>query len=203
MKDVPIPFNLSKNDRDRRGLPIPVIVYRDMKGVPHFTVDDTKTVNWVLSKKLCGLCGKPLKIGQMWLIGGPISSFLEDGMFAAPPAHEECARYAVQVCPYIAASNYSKLIEAKTLEIEAVHDTLDVHVDQMKPLRPLYFALARTSGIKLIETHDGSGRKHILPRRPWKEVEFWQNGKRIDRWQAEKIAETSDLPPSQLKWWPT
>ena len=69
MKDVPIPFNLSKNDRDRRGFPIPYIVYRDLSGVPHFTVDDVALVQKVLDKKLCGLCGKPLKTGQMWLIG--------------------------------------------------------------------------------------------------------------------------------------
>lgn len=202
MKDILIPFNLSKNDRDRRGLPIPFIVYRDMNGVPHFTVDDTRAVNLALSKKLCGLCGKPLKVGQMWLIGGPLSSFSEDGLFTVPPAHEECARYAVQVCPYIAASNYSNLIEDKTLKPEAVHDALQVHDDQIKPPRPLFFVLARTSGIKLIDPQDGSGKQHILPRRPWKEMEFWQIGKRISRAEAEKIIEASEISPDRLRWWP-
>jgi hypothetical protein len=202
VKDVPIPFNLSKNDRDRRGFPIPFIVYRDTMGVPHFTIDDVSKLDTVLSKKLCGLCGKPLKLGQMWLISGPGSCFLEEGMFTTPHAHEECARYAVQVCPYLAAPNYTKLIEAKTLNPEAVHDMARVHHDQITPPRPLFLVLARTSGIKLIDPHDGSGKKYILPRRPWKEVEFWQNGKRITQREAEKIAETSELPPSQLKWWP-
>lgn len=202
VKTVPIPLRLSKNDRDRRGLPIPYIVYRDKDGQPHFTVDDTKAVNWALSQKLCGLCGEPLQLGQMWLIGGPISSFLEDGMFATPPAHEECARYAVQVCPYIAASNYSNLIEAKTLKPQAIHDALGVHIDQIKPRRPLFFALTCTSQIKLIDAQDGSGRIHILPHRPWTQVEFWQNGSRIAQWQAQKLAEASEYPPRQLKWWP-
>jgi hypothetical protein len=201
VKDVPIPFNLFKNDRDHRGFPIPFIVYRDMRGVPHFTVDDTSAVNMALAKKLCGLCGKLLKVGQMWLIGGP-ASFLDDGMFTVPPAHEECARYAIQVCPFLAAPNYSKLIEGKTLKPEAVHDTASVHNDRITPPRPLFLVLARTSGIKLINTHDGYGKKHILPRRPWKDVQFWQNGKRIAKWEAEKIAQNSELPPSQLKWWP-
>lgn len=202
MNDVPIPFNLLKNDRDRRGLPIPFIVYRDTAGVAHFTIDDVGKIDLVLSKKLCGLCGKPLKLGQMWLIGGPASSFLDDGMFTVPHAHVECARYAVQVCPFLAAPNYSKLIEAKTLKPEAVHDMARVHNDRITPPRPLFLVLARTSGIKLIDPRDGSGKKYILPRRPWKEVEFWQNGKKITQGEAKKIAQTSGRPPDQLKWWP-
>jgi hypothetical protein len=200
--DIPIPFNLLTNDRDRRGLPIPFIVYRDMNGVPHFTVDNVSALNLVLAKRLCGLCGKPLKMGQMWLIGGPLSAFHEDGLYIEPPAHEECARYAVQVCPFIAASNYSRRIEAKTLKADSLHETAQIHDNQMAPPRPLFFALTRTSGIKLIDPQDGSGQHHIQPRRPWKEIEFWQNGERITQDNAQKIAETSELPPDQLKWWP-
>ena len=77
-----------------------------------------------------------------------------------------------------------------------------IHNDQITPTRPLFFVLALTSGIKLIDPLDGSGKKYILPRRPWKEIEFWQNGERIAQWEAEKIARASELPPSQLKWWP-
>ena len=203
MFDVPVPFNLSKNDRDRRGLPIPFIVYRDTDGVPHFTVDNLDAINKVLARKLCGLCGKPLKVGQMWLIGGPSSMFMEDGMFTSPPGHEDCARYAIQVCPYMAASNYSKLIEDKTLKPAAMHGNLAVHDNQIKPPRPLFFALARTSGVKLIEAEDGSGQKFILPRRPWKELEFWLNGKPITQAEAAKIAEASDLAPAKMKYWPS
>jgi hypothetical protein len=34
VKDVPITFDLRENDRDRRGLPIPFVVYRDMTVFP-------------------------------------------------------------------------------------------------------------------------------------------------------------------------
>jgi hypothetical protein len=100
------------------------------------------------------------------------------------------------------APNYSKLIEDKTLNPEAVHDTAQVHNDHITPPRPLFFVLGRTSSIKLTDPNDGSGKKYILPRRPWKEIEFWLNGKRIAQWEAEKIAEDSELPPSQMQWWP-
>lgn len=138
----------------------------------------------------------------MWLISGPGSSFQEDGLFTTPPAHEECARYAIQVCPYLAVPHYSKLIEDKTLKQEAVHETAQVHNDQITPPRPLFLVLARTSGIKLIDADDGSGKKYVLPRRPWKAIEFWQHGKKITQREAERIAETSDLPPREMKWWP-
>jgi len=52
VKDVPIPFDLQENDRDRRGLPIPFVVYRDVTGMPHFTINDVGAVDEVLSKKL-------------------------------------------------------------------------------------------------------------------------------------------------------
>jgi hypothetical protein len=187
VKDIPIPFNLSGNDRDRRGLPIPFIIYRDKDGTPHFTVDDTGKVNLALAKKLCGLCGKPLKLGQMWLIGGSDFWQNEDELFTAPPAHEDCARYAIQVCPYMAASNYSRLIEEKTLKPHAVHESLDVHNDQIRPQRPLYFTLLRTSGVKLTPAENGSDRKFIAPRRPWRDLEFWRNGQQISRAEAEAM----------------
>jgi hypothetical protein len=202
VKDVPIPFHLSKNDRDRRDLPIPFIVYRDIRGVPHFTVDDIGAVTKVLAEKLCGLCGEPLKTGEMWLIGGPVSAFLEDGMFTTPHAHEECARYSIQVCPFLAAPVYTKLIEARTLKPEAVHDTAQFHHDQITPPRPAFMVLACTASITLIDADDGSGKKYIIPHRPWKEVEFWKNGERVTQAEAEKIAQAGELPPSQLKWWP-
>jgi hypothetical protein len=77
-----------------------------------------------------------------------------------------------------------------------------VHDNQNAPPRPLFFALTRTSGVKLIDADDGSGQKHIQPRRPWKEIEFWKNGERITQEDARQIAEASELPPSALKWWP-
>jgi hypothetical protein len=201
VKDVPIPFNLSKNDRDRRGLPIPFVVYRDIKGAPHFSVNDTNAVDEVLAKKLCGLCGQPLIPDQIWFVGGPGSSFLEDGMYIDPFMHEDCGRYAVQVCPFIAAPSY-KRVEGRTLKAEDVHDTVEVHDNQITPPRPFFFAFTRTSGFTLIDPQDGSGQKYILPDRPWKDVEFWQNGERITLGEAEKIAQAGELPVNQLKWWP-
>ncbi len=202
MKDVPIPFSLSKNERDRRGLPIPFIIYRDENNIPHFTVDDREKVNFVLAKKLCGLCGKPLKLGQMWFVAGPMTAFHEDGLSIEPHGHEECLRYAVQVCAFLAAPNYARRIEDKTLKQAAVHEGAQVNKSHTPPPRPIFFALARTSGVKLIDAGDGTGLQYVQPRRPWKYVEFWKNGEPITQQEATRLAEASETPPSSLKWWP-
>ena len=123
-------------------------------------------------------------------------------MFTSPHAHEECARYAIQVCPFLAVPTYSRLIEARTLKPETLHETALVHHDQITPSRPCFFVLARTSSIRLVEAGDGSGKKYILPRRPWKQVEFWKDGKTIGLSEARNIAEANALSPDQLKWWP-
>jgi hypothetical protein len=202
VKDVPIPFDLQGNDRDRRGQPIPFVVYRDLNGVPHFSVNDTNVVDEVLSKKLCGLCGKPLRPGQIWLVGGPGSSFREDGMYIDPFMHEDCGRYAVQVCPFIAAPSYARRVEGRTLKAEDVHDTAIVHDNQIAPPRPLFFAFTRTTGFTLVDAPDDSGQKYILPDRPWQEVEFWQNGNPITQQEAQSIAEANGIQLRELKWWP-
>ncbi len=201
-KDVPIPIDLQGNDRDRRGFPIPFVVYRDVKGAPHFSINNVAAVDQVLDHKLCGLCGKPLKPGGIWLIGGPVSSFLEDGMYIDPFTHEDCGRYAIQVCPFIAAPNYARRVEGRTLKAQDTHEEIALHDNQIAPPRPLFFVLSRTTGFALIDSDDGSGHRYILPVRPWKQVEFWKDGDRITPQEAQRLAETSDMPPSQLKWWP-
>ena len=208
MKDLPLPFNvpipayLENNDRDRRGLPIPFIVYRDIEGNAHFSINNVAAVDIVLAEKLCGLCGQPLKPGQFWLIGGPASSFLEDGMYIDPPTHEECARYSAQVCAFLAAPNYAKRVEAKTLKAELLHDTVQLHDNKIAPPRPLFFAMTCASGIDLIDPQDGSGQTWILPHRPWMSVEFWRGGKPITQAEAEAIAHTGEIAFSELIWWP-
>ena len=201
MTDVPIPPGLQDNDRDRRGLPIPFVVYRDLKGAPHFSVNNTMAVDQVLEQRLCGLCGKPLAPGQIWLVGGPGSSFLEDGMYIDPFMHHDCGRYAMQVCPFIAARNYAR-VEGRTLKAANVHADVQVTDNQIAPPRPLFFALARTTGFSLVDPGDGTGQKYILPERPWAEIEYWKDGQPITQDQAAAFAEAGGVDVRQLKWWP-
>jgi hypothetical protein len=202
MSGILVPADLQENDLDRRGFPIPFVVYRDVKGMPHFSVNDVVAVDRVLDEKLCGLCGKPLKPGHIWFIGGPGSSFLVDGMYIDPFMHEDCGRYAIQVCPFIAARSYSKRLEAKTLKPEDVHEDALVHDNEIAPPRPVFFCLTRTAGFSLVDPQDGTGQKYILPDRPWKHVEFWRNGQPITQDEAERLALAEGIVVRDLEWWP-
>jgi hypothetical protein len=200
-KKVSIPPDLQGNDRDRRGLPIPFVVYRDLKGMPHFSINDTGVVDRVIAEGLCGLCGRPLKPDQIWFVGGPGSSFREDGMYIDPFMHEDCGRYAVQVCPFIAAPNYRR-VEGRTLKAGDIHEEASLYDNQIAPPRPLVFFFTRAAGFSVVDPQDGSGQKYILPDRPWLDVEFWANGEPITQAEAEAILEASGISVRELKWWP-
>ena len=196
-----IPPDLRDNDRDRRGLPIPFVVYRDVKGAPHFSINNVAAVDQVLDHKLCGLCGKPLLPGQIWLIGGPGSTFLEDGMYIDPFMHEACGRYAIAVCPFLAAPSYARRVEGRTLKQTDAHEDMELHDNQIAPPRPDFFVLARTTDFSLVNSHDGSGHRYILPERPWKHVEFWKDSVPITREKAWTLALADGFKPGELKWW--
>jgi hypothetical protein len=199
---IEIPADLQGNDRDRRGLPIPFVVYRDTQGVPHFSINNVVAVDRVLDEKLCGLCGKPLLPREIWLIGGPGSSFMDDGMYIDPWMHEACGRYAIEVCPFLAAPSYARRVEGRTLKQQDAHDDLELHDNRIAPPRPQFFVLSRTTGFTLVDSHDGSGHRYILPDRPWSHVEFWKDTAPITPQDARKLALADGFTPSELKWWP-
>jgi hypothetical protein len=196
-----IPFALSHLPRDRRGLPIPFIVYRDQEGNPHFTINDSLRLAMVLDRKLCGLCGKPLKLGQMWFVGGAGAAFHERGLYIDPPSHEICGRFAMQVCPFIAAPNYSKRIDDRTLDPAKKHPETYIKQDQTTdPARPPYFVFARAANYRRVEVEPGL--VYLQPKRPWKDVEFWERGQRIDQGRATALLAGTEYAPALLKWWP-
>ncbi len=197
-----IPPDLQDNPRDRRGMPIPFVVYRDVNGVPHFSINNVVAVDRVLDERLCGLCGKPLAPREVWLIGGPGSSFMADGMYIDPFMHEACGRYAIQVCPFLAALSYARRVEGRTLKEVDTHEDFEVHDNRIAPPRPSFFVLAQTADFSLVDSNDGSGHRYILPERPWQHVEFWKDSQPITPDEARRLAEADGFTSDQLKWWP-
>lgn len=107
---IEIPKPLRSLERDRRGYPIPFIVMRDRTGRPHFQVNDARQVLRAIRGHLCALCGRRMREG-FWFVGGPRCFMHPRGAFVDPPAHEDCARYAMQVCPYLAAPSYARRLD--------------------------------------------------------------------------------------------
>ncbi|QIG76147.1 putative clamp loader subunit DNA polymerase accessory protein [Rhizobium phage RHph_I4] len=175
---TPIPDRMKHLPLDRRGYPIPANVFRDKNGDPHFTINDETTRQRLIARDACPICGNGLLRGR-WFVGGPGSAFHDHGNYIDTAMHYECLEYALKVCPYLAAPSYAKRIDDKTLKPENAPGivTGDPTVD---PVRPAVFVAVMATGTDFV-VHPVIGHVvYVKPRRPYKIVEFWHQGKRID-----------------------
>lgn len=173
---TPIPRSLRTRPRDSRGYPIPFVVVIDNHKQPQFTINDHERVLECARKGLCALCGKRF-ISGLWFIGGPKCFLHELGAFLDPPAHLECAEYALRVCPYLAAPSYARRIDDRKMTAAAIPDgMIIVKEDAMPDYRPPLFVLghAYESGTTTLET----GQLLYIPRH-WRYIEFWRHGSRL------------------------
>lgn len=185
---VPIPATMAHLERDARGLPVPFIVLRDTAGRPHFTVNNDTLRIKCLYENLCGICGKRLHRGR-WFVGGPLSAFDPHGFYVDPPMHAECARYALQVCPYLAAPHYGRSIAGKTFtpEEQAAMQTGLVEFT-MLPERPPLFVAVMAVDQKFSHNVSKGGstnmamrhlQVYVRPVQPYRTIEYWQHGKQL------------------------
>lgn len=178
--DIEIPKALRSRPKDRRGYPIPFIALIDTGKRPHFTINDQEKVRFVATKRRCGLCGGKLTDGA-WFIGGPRCFLNFNGAFLDPAMHEECARYAIQVCPYLGAPSYGKRIDDRTLSADATPAGMAIvgNAEKMPDDRPPVFGLGRCDAYSI---HPTGPQTFIMnnPGQQWEPLEFWQHGKRVD-----------------------
>lgn len=157
--------------KDRRGLPIPYITMRDKKtNKPLFTVNDAKMVKRCLLHNRCGICGG--KLGEtIFFVGGPAAAFHPNGAYSDPPMHEECAVYALQVCPFLAIRKYQDDKATYLYERE------DIVVDQEQIKgKPALFVLKEAHGFI------NMGNYEQVRCKPFDQVslQYWLNGERIE-----------------------
>lgn len=203
-KNTPIPSYMEMLPRDRRGFPIPYIVFRDKNGDPHFTINDQRRVTHAKNQGLCSICGKTFarfRDGQgrvnpnprdagMWFVGGPLSALHPRGAYVDPPSHRECAAYALTVCPFLAAPVYSTRIEDRTVKKGAMAEESVILVDPtMLPDRPDVFVAVWATGWR----EAGAYMKPIGVRA----MQAWRHGARLtageeemefSKWHAEITA---------------
>lgn len=127
---VPIPVKLRQRPK-WHGLPIPFTTFIGPDGQPDFKVNDIQAVHSCLMRKLCGLCGQPLK-KPIVVIGGDLCA--ENRVFIDPPMHEGCALYACKVCPYLANAE-GKYSSRPPKHLEQ-GDCLHREFEQVSPVRP-------------------------------------------------------------------
>ena len=193
-----IPPRMLSLPRDRRGYPVPYIVMRDLKGDPHFTINDHEKSAKANQLGLCAICGGNLGTHK-WFVGGPGSAFHKNGRYIDGPLHRECGTFALKTCPYLAmAGTYARRIDARTLKPDATPAALVLKDPTMHAPQPSVFVFADTSRYRIL------ANGHLEPERPWKAVEFWRDGQQIGADEARAIFSadpTAVLPIDQLTLW--
>lgn len=179
-KNVSMPDRMLGLDRDPRGYPIPYIILRDKNGKVHFQINDSSLVYDCIRNLKCAICGEELN-GDYWLAGGPLSALHPMGAYIDTPLHKECGTYAMQVCPYLAVSIYSKRLDASTINDENFEGMVFIDPTMMAA-RPPFFIFCKT------ETFTVSiDSRYIHPVRPLQEVQYWKDEETISGEQAAEL----------------
>jgi hypothetical protein len=176
-RDVPLPALMRDLERDARGLPIPYIVQRDNDGKPHFTINDAGKGMQALAKDLCPICGNKLFRGR-WFVGGPLSAFHPDGCYFDTPMHADCMRYALRVCPYLAAPKYVHRLDGLTADPNNFPEGVVGFQDNtVIPDRPEIFVAVMAIGQEFTGGATAS-RPYLKPKKVVR-YEYWLKGERL------------------------
>lgn len=187
-----IPERMMRLDRDRRGYPIPWIVFRDDDNQPHFTINDTRKVLRCASEDRCSICGEKLLRGR-WFIGGPKSALHPQGAYIDPPLHHECMQFAARTCPYLVRASYAGRLDAATLDPAKAKGVIGFQDTTMDPTRPACFVAVMAVG----QSRTPNG--YLVPKRPYRRLEIWKDGALIEVFDAEQIMQKlPDVRVAQL-----
>lgn len=95
---VKMPARIVSLPRDHRGFPVPWFVDW-INGRPYFPAVSPQKLVQAVKQQRCWVCGQ--KLGR-WVTFAVGPMCVVNRISAEPPSHDECARYAAQVCPFLA-----------------------------------------------------------------------------------------------------
>ena len=93
---VPMPKQIARLPRDRRGYPVPAVAGVNADSSPNLSELESMAATRCHRQRRCSTCGEKLAPGERTFICDP------DYTCAEPPMHEECAHYALRACPHLA-----------------------------------------------------------------------------------------------------
>lgn len=95
-----------------KGIYIPYTTLIDEKGIPHFSATDPDRPWEVKRDGKCSICGEPL---DYWISFMVTEDEAESRIVYENPNHEECLKYAFNVCPwlYYSKATYSEIDKVK------------------------------------------------------------------------------------------
>jgi hypothetical protein len=159
---VPMPERIARLPRDKRGYPIPFTADIREDGTPDFTAINVR--HWIAATRdrRCGICGVVMH-SRVWFVGGPICEI--NRLFYDHPMHQDCAEYALRVCPFLAMPN------AHYRKIKSLREGVAI-VKTASDVKPDRFMLGRTKGYRVMKVNDDV----LLRADPWEDVVWWKDG---------------------------
>lgn len=175
VRAIELPLRMRGLPKDHRGYPVPVNVFRDTDGRPHFTINDEHVRQRLIRGDACAICGQSLLRGR-WFVGGPLSAFHPQGAYLDTPMHEECCGYAMRACPYLATQSFTKRIDSKTLDPDKAGGALVLVDPTMIPNRPDPFVAVMCTAQALTTLPGSDFVRYLRPKRPYLRAKFWRDG---------------------------
>ena len=123
IRDIPLPPRMMRRPVNERGFPVPWFV-SFIGGKWDFVNLDPRKIIEAYNRKICWLCGEPLGTFKAFVIG-PMCSI--NRVSSEPPAHADCAEYAVKACPFLARPNAKRNTAAALGEADAVPGIMIQH----------------------------------------------------------------------------
>lgn len=173
--DVKIPPRMAARPISDRGFPIPWFVTRMPDGRYDFRFITEGRKIEALRLQRCWLCGQLLGRYKTFVIG-PMCAI--NRISSEPPAHLECARYAVRICPFLTHPRAQRNYTGDDPRIDApgimlVRNPVVSLIWTCASFRA--FTASRGNGGLLFELHDAVG------------IEWWAEGRKA---KAAEIAES-------------
>lgn len=93
----PLPDKMRHLPIDERGYPVPFFV-QWIDGKPDHRIVDSRKVSLCIKARRCWICGHELGAFKVFTVG-PMCAV--NRVSGEPPAHRDCALYAVHACPFL------------------------------------------------------------------------------------------------------
>lgn len=186
---IEIPDRMRGLPRDHRGFVVPYFVaWLDEagkiceagKGTPDFRVIDTRKYERCIIGKRCWLCGQTMGVRVAFVIG-PMCSVTR--VTSEPGCHLWCARYAVQVCPFLTKPRMRRL-PIDTLPEGSVPPPGE-HLER----NPGCMAIWITRHYKRFTADHGNAGKLFQLGEP-EHVEWWREGRPATRAEVDEAIES-------------
>lgn len=142
---------------------------------PHFPATDQRRLVSCRQQNRCWICGSPLGTHKAFVFG-PASALARASY--EPPSHRDCARYAMQVCPYLTNPNAKHAVDKG---YELPEDT--TLLPDVSPHHPGVTLIYVTRQYGVEQRDPSRGVVVFLPDAPT-QCEFWTEGRRASYKEA-------------------